>query len=342
MTTTDETPMISRRRCGHWLAIAMLATTMALAGHATPAEAFPDKPVRIVVPFGAGGAADVLARGLGQGLSDIWKQQVVVENRPGANTQIAAEHVARSDADGYTLFVTSEGTFVMNPLLYDKLSYDPDKDFAPITGLVALNQVLVTHPSLPAKSVKALIEYAKAKPDALTYGTTGNGSASHLNMELLKLMAGVNLVPVHYRGASPALIDLMADRIQAIFLSVGLVWDHAQQGKLRILAVGGEDRLKALPQIPTIAETGLPGFDGSSWFGLFAPAGTPDKLIEQINADVRTVFSQPEFQKKFVEPNYLLPIVATPVSFAETIKAGTDKWGKVIRQGKLKAKPKGQ
>lgn len=314
-----------------------LAVLLAISW-AAPALAYPDKPVRIVVPFGAGGAADVLARGLGQGLSTIWGQQVVIENRPGANTQIAAEHVARSAADGYTLFVSSEGTFVMNPYLYSTLSYDPEKDFAPITGLVALNQVLVVNPTLPVANVKELIAQAKTKPESLTFGTPGNGSASHLNMEMMQLMAGFKLVPVHYRGAVQAITDLIGDRIQMIFLSVGLVWEHANTGKLRVIATGGQERLKALPQIPTISESGLPGFDGSSWFGLFAPAGTPAKLIEKINADVRTVFSDAAFQKKFVEPNYLLPIVTSPESFAQAIKDGADKWGKVIRDAKLKVK----
>jgi tripartite-type tricarboxylate transporter receptor subunit TctC len=314
------------------VAVAALGLSLNVAS----AQSYPGKPVRLVVPFAAGGSADVAARGLAQWLSELWGQQVVIENKPGANTQIGAEYVAKSAPDGYTLFMGSEGTFVMNPHLYGKLPYDPVKDFVPITALVAINQVLVVNPSVPAQTFSDLIAYAKKNPGALTYGTTGFGSASHLNMELLDSMAGIKSVAVHYKGSGPALADVIAGHIQMTFVTAGLVYEPVKAGLVRLLAAGSASRLPDLPDTPTVAESGLPGFDGASWFGLFAPSGTSKELVTKINADVKKVFANPAFQRQFLTPNLLEAKISSPEEFAASIDAGAQKWGKIISDANLR------
>jgi tripartite-type tricarboxylate transporter receptor subunit TctC len=302
------------------------------------AQTYPTKPVRIICTFAAGGTTDVLARGLARQLSEIWGQQVVVENRAGANTQIGAEHVAKSAGDGYTLMVTSEGTFVMNPSLYEKLPYDAANDFIPITTLVELKQVLIVSPKVPVNNIKELIELARKQPGKLTYGTTGLGSSSHLNMEMLQNMAQVKLTAVHYRGASQALVDMHGGHIDMIFAASGIVAEQYRAGKLKILAASSRARVTGLPELPTIAESGLPGFDGTSWFGLFAPRGTPPEIVAKIHADVRKGFDNASFRKSFLEPNMLEPNIIAPDVFARSINDGRERWGKIIRAAGLKGK----
>jgi tripartite-type tricarboxylate transporter receptor subunit TctC len=317
--------------------MAALAGALMLAGLAVAqAQPYPSKPVRIICTFAAGGTTDVLARGVARQLSDIWGQQVVVENRAGANTQIGAEHVAKSAGDGYTLMVTSEGTFVMNPNLYDKLPYDAEKDFIPITSLIELKQVLIVSPKVPVNSIRELIELARREPGKLTYGTTGLGSSSHLSMEMLQNLAQVKLTAVHYRGASQALTDIHGGHIDMIFAASGIVAEQYRAGTLKILAAGSRTRVAGLPDLPTIAEAGLPGFDGTSWFGLFAPRGTPAEIIAKIHADVRKGFDNAEFRKSFLEPNMLEPNITAPDVFARSINDGRERWGKIIRAAGLK------
>jgi tripartite-type tricarboxylate transporter receptor subunit TctC len=304
---------------------------------AVRAQTFPSGTVRVIVPFAAGGNADVLARGLAAGLTELWGQQVYVENKGGANTQIGATEVAKAPKDGHTLMVTSEGTFVMNPFLFSKLSYDPAKDFAPITALVALKQVLMVNNSVTANNVKELITLAKSKPDGLTYGTTGAGSSSHLNAEMLQDMAGIKLVAVHYKGSGPAMNDLLGGHIQMMFAGVGIAIEQHQAGKLRILATGSKTPVEGLSQIPTIADSGgLAGFDGTSWFGLFAPSGTPKPIIDKINADVRKIFDDAAFQERFLKVNKLESMITSAEEFAASIDDGRARWGKVIRDANLK------
>ena len=297
---------------------------------------YPSKPVRIICTFAPGGGADVLARGVARQLSEIWGQQVVVENRAGANTQIGAEHVAKSAGDGYTLMVTSEGTFVMNPSLYDKLPYDAARDFIPITTLVELKQVLIVSPKVPVNNIRELIELARQQPGKLTYGTTGLGSASHLNMEMLQNMAQVKLTAVHYRGASQALVDMHGGHIDMVFSGSGTVADQYRAGTLKILATSSRTRVAGLPELPTIAEAGLPGFDGTSWFGLFAPRGTPADVIKKIHTDVAKSFENEAFRKGFLEPNNLEPNIIAPDVFARSINDGRERWAKIIRAAGLK------
>ncbi len=313
------------------------AVAMLLAGLApVQAQTYPAKPVRIICTFAAGGTTDVLARGVARQLSEIWGQQVVVENRAGANTQIGAEHVAKSAPDGYTLMVTSEGTFVMNPSLYDKLLYDAANDFIPITTLVELKQVLIVSPKVPVNNIKELIELARKQPGKLTYGTTGLGSSSHLNMEMLQSMAQVKLTAVHYRGASQALVDMHGGHIDMVFAAAGIVAEQYRAGKLKILATSSRDRVAGLPDLPTIADSGLPGFDGTSWFGLFAPRGTPPEIVARIHAGVAKSFEDSGFRKGFLEPNMLEPNIIAPDAFARSINDGRERWGKIIRAAGLK------
>jgi tripartite-type tricarboxylate transporter receptor subunit TctC len=319
------------------LLAAMLALgVLAMGGTGASAQAFPNKPVSIIVPSAAGGAADATARALGVHLSKRWNQQVIIENKTGGNTQIAAEYVTKSAPDGHTLLLGPDVTFTVNPHLYRKLSYDPVKDFEPITGLTVLHQSLVTHPSLQAKSVADLLALAKAKPGALNYGTFGNGSAGHLNMEAFQAQAGVKLTAVHYRGAAPAMTDVIAGHIQLMFVSFGSALPSWKAGKLNMLAVGSPQRLAGFPEMPTVAESGLPGFEAKSWFGLFAPGKTPRDIVGRINADVRAVIDDPAFRDGFLAKQRMMSITSSPEDYAKLIHSDSRRWSKVIADAKLK------
>jgi tripartite-type tricarboxylate transporter receptor subunit TctC len=299
-------------------------------------ESYPSKPITLVVTAAPGGVTDILARTLGQRLGKIWGQQVVVENKPGASNQIGAEYVAKSAPDGYTLLVSPEATFVVNPWLYKKLPYDPVNDFIPITGLISISQALVTNPSVPAQNIKELIELAKKKPGELNYGTFGVGSTGHLNMEMLQIAAGVKLVPVHYKGATPALTDVIAGHIQMMFISASSAIEPWKGGKLKLLAVGSSKRLARHPDIPTAAEGGLPGFQAVSWFGLFAPRGTPPEIVARVNAEVRRVFEEAEFRERFLAGNMFESMVGSPEQFSAFIKEDAQKWRDVVRKADVK------
>src|SRR5262245_28005083 len=319
-----------------WLRVIAALGCVVLATSAAPAQTYPSKPVTIIVPAAPGGVTDALGRVLAQRFTEAWGQQVIVENKPGANNQIAAEYVAKSPSDGHTLFIGPEVTFVVNPSLYGRLGYDPVNDFAPITGLVTINHALIVHPSLPVDSVKDLLALARTKPGELNYGTFGIGSSGHLNMELLQALAGVKLQAVHYKGATPALTDVMAGHIQMMFISVGSAVPQWKAGKVKLLAVGAARRMPLLPEAPTVAESGLPGFEAVSWFGLFAPAGTPRPVVDKVNAEVRRIFAGPEFRQSFLDRQYFESIAGTPEELAAYLKAEEQKWGKVIRDAKVK------
>jgi tripartite-type tricarboxylate transporter receptor subunit TctC len=300
------------------------------------AQTYPTKPVRVIVPVPAGGATDVLARAVTARLADMWGQQIVIENKGGANTAIGAEQVARAAPDGYTLLITSEATLAVNPGLYRKLAYEA-KDFAPVSGLAIIDQTLTVHPSLPVRSVAELIALAKAKPGELNYGSLGIGSSSHLNTALFEGMAGVKLTPVHYRGGAPALTDLIGGHVQMLFISVTLMHQPWKAGQLRALGVGRDRRLLQFPDLPTIAESGLPGYQAVSWFGVFAPSGTPREIVDKINADVQRVLSDATFQEKFLKANFYEPILGTPREFADYIAADRAKWTKIIKDANISA-----
>jgi tripartite-type tricarboxylate transporter receptor subunit TctC len=318
-------------RRGIWTLILLGSVIGALAAHAQP---YPTKPVHVIVAYPAGGATDVIARAVTQRLGEMWGQQIVVENKGGAGTQIGAEYVAKAAPDGYTLLATADATFAFNPSLYRKLTYDV-KDFIPVSGLGIVNQMLVVNPVSPLTSVGDLIAQAKAKPGELNYGTMGAGSSGHLNMAMFEHMGGVKLTPVHYRGGAPFMTDLLGGHVQTGFLSLTLVAEQMKAGQLRALAVGSGTRIAQFPDVPTVAETGVPGFDAETWFGLFAPRDTPPDIVAKVNADVQRVLADPAFKEKFLAPSFFEPIKGSPDQFASFIQNEAAKWSKVIRDANL-------
>ncbi|HEY0725230.1 MAG TPA: tripartite tricarboxylate transporter substrate binding protein [Pyrinomonadaceae bacterium] len=296
---------------------------------------YPVKPVRVIVPYSPGGAVDSFARVLTQQLSEHWNQSVVVENRPGASTMIGAEQVAKSPADGYTLLLTAELTLVTLPHLYEKIPYDPLRDFAPITGLVSATQALVANPSLPVKTVNDVVTLAKAKPGELTYGSFGIGSTGHLNMEVFQAMTGTRFNHIPYSGAGPAMNDVVGGHVSLMFAALSIVKGSVDAGKLRMIGVGSDRRSSEFPDVPTISESGVPGFEAKSWFGLVAPAGTPPEIIKKINEDVTKVISDPAFARQYLAAQGLVPITGTPEEFAAFIQAETKRWGKVIKDANI-------
>jgi tripartite-type tricarboxylate transporter receptor subunit TctC len=304
---------------------------------AVQAQSYPARPVTIVVTAAAGGLTDIVARAVGQQLSEQWGKPVVIENKGGAGHNIGAASVAKAAPDGYTLMVSESGTFVSNPYLYAKgtLPYDAETDFAPISGLASYTQALITHPSLPARTVADLIALAKSQPAEISFGTAGIGSAPHMNIELLENLAGIKLVPVHYRGAAPALTDLLGGHIKLMSVSMTLSLEPARAGRVTMLGVGSRARLAAAPEVPTVAESGLPGYEALSWIGLFAANGTPREIVTKINADVQRILADPAFRDRFLAPQMLEPVKGSADTFAADIKAETQKWVKVIREQKL-------
>ncbi len=319
------------------LVVSCLVPAAAAAQGANNPTNYPTKPVTIVVPAAPGGVTDLLGRMLAQRFTAAWGQQAIVENRPGANNQIAADYVTKAVPDGSTLFVGPEVTFVVNPSLYPKLSYDPVKGFTPISGLVTINQALIANPALPVQNVKELIALAKQKPGEINYGTFGIGSTGHLNMELFQSLSGAKFQALHYKGATPALTDVVAGHIQMMFISVGSAVPQWQAGKVKLIAVGSGKRMPLLPEVPTVAESGLPGYEAVSWFGLFGPPGMPADVVAKINAEVRKIFSDPEIKKNFLERQYFESIEGSPEQLMRYIKADEPKWRKVIKDAKVQA-----
>jgi len=315
-----------------------LILLISLAGTAAAhAQSYPTRTITLTVTAAAGGVTDVVARALGQRLAEAWGQQVVIENKGGAAHVVGAQSVAKAAPDGYSLLVAEAGTFTINPTLYGngKLPYDEEKDFIPITGIVRINQALLGHPSLPANDVRELIELAHKTPGELTYGTAGIGSAPHMNMVLFESMAGVKLVPVHYRGAAPALTDVIAGHVKLMSVSVSLALPPFRTGQIKIFGIGSNKRLPLAADIPTVAESGLPGYEATTWFGLFATAGTPPAIVTKINAEVAKILADPQFREKFLAPQMFEPMASSPEEFADYIKAQRRKWAKVIGEQKL-------
>jgi tripartite-type tricarboxylate transporter receptor subunit TctC len=314
-----------------WLGALVLAT--AASAHAAPAAAqktYPDKPVRIVVPFAAGGGVDILTRIIGQHLTDRLGQQVVVENRAGAGGNLGTDAVAKSPPDGYTLLMGTTGTHTINPGLYAKLPYDAVKDFKPITLTASVPNLLVVNPDLPAKSARELIALAKASPGKLNFGSFGNGTSNHLSGELFKSMTKIDVVHVAYKSAPQAVIDIMSGQVSFAFVNMPLALPHVQSGKLRALAVTGAARSAAAPEFPTMVEAGVPGFVVESWYGLLAPAGTPDAIVERLHRDVAAVLAKPEVKAAFAQQG-AEPVTSTPAEFAALIVEGKKQWAEVIR-----------
>ena len=301
-------------------------------------QSYPTRQITMMVTAAPGGVTDVVARALGQRLSEAWGQQVVIENKGGSAHVVGAQTVARAAPDGYTLMVAEAGTFSINPTLYGKgkLPYDEERDFIPITGIVRINQALIGKLALPANNLGELIALAKSKPGALTYSTAGIGSALHMNMILFESMAGVQLLPVHYRGATPALTDVVAGHVDLLSVSASMAVPPFRSGQVKMFGIGSDHRLAPAADIPTVGENGLPGFEAVTWFGLFATAGTPRDIVLKINAEVRKILADPEFREKFLAPQMFEPMASSPEEFADYIKRETAKWAKLIRERNLK------
>ena len=321
-----------------WLAALLLLPWLCGAGPAAAqAPAYPQRPITIIVAAAPGGVTDVVARALGQGMTKDWGQPVVVLNRGGAGHILGEEAVAKAEPDGYTLMIAESGSVVVNPLIYPegKLPFDTAKDFVPISGLVRINQALLANKTLPANNPTELIALAKKEPGKLTFGTAGIGSAPHMNIELFESMAGVKFTPVHYRGAMPALNDVRSATVNLMSVSVSLALPPYRAGEIKILGIGSQKRLSQAPDIPTVAESGLPGYQAVAWFGLFGPAAMPHDIVMKLNAEVQKVFGDADFHKRFLEPQMFEQMAGSPDQFAAFIKTEQTKWSKVIREGNI-------
>lgn len=313
---------------------ALLTTLVAWSAAPTQAQApaaqpFPTGPVTVVVPFPPGGGTDVGARLVAQKLSVKWGQPVLVDNKAGASGMVGADVVAKAKPDGYTLLAGNVGTQSVNPSLYKKMAYDPDKAFAPISMIAELPLVLLITPSLPYQSVRDLMAAAKSEPGKLSYASSGSGGAPHLAAEIFRKSGGLNMLHVPYKGGGPAVTDLMAGHVDILFATVLESIGHLKSGKLRGLAVSSASRSPALPDMPTVGES-LPGFDTGSWIGMLAPAGTPPALVEKISADVREVLAQPDTRQTLIMQG-ATPLGLTPAAFQARIDADRQRYGRIIR-----------
>jgi len=313
----------------------LLWAGMLVAGVAA-AQTYPAKPVRIVVPYAAGGPYDDIARTLGQRLTEIWGHPLIVENRGGAGGNIGAEVVAKAAPDGYTLLLGDAGPITVNPTLFKKLPYDPQRDLAPVGMLNASRMVLSVHPSLPAKNVKELVALAKTSPGKLSFASSSVGNLQHLGMELLQIQAGMKMNHVPYKGAAPAFVDLIAGQVDSMFANIVGTMPHVRTGKLRAIAVTTVTRTAAAPEIPTIAESGVPGYDHGPWNGLFAPAKTPPMVIAKIHAEVDRELQSPDVRKVFGNEG-IEAVANKPDEFAAIIHEELVRWPKVVKAAGIKA-----
>jgi tripartite-type tricarboxylate transporter receptor subunit TctC len=318
------------------IAVWALASALFCAAAQAQAQSWPNRPITIVVPAAAGGLTDVLTRGIAQRLSQSWGQSVVIENRGGGGHNIGAVAVAKAAPDGYTLLASEGGAFVANPFLYSKLPYDAENDFVPISGFGEASMGLLINPSVPARNVGELIAYAKAHPGQVSYGTAGVGSILHISILLMESMAGIKLTPVHYRGAAPALNDLVGGHINLASMGPSIALPSVKDGKIKLLAVAKGQRWAQLPDTPTFEESGLPGCRAATWFGLFAPAKTPREVVTKIHDDVQRILKDAEFQRRFMDVQLLDPMVGTQEQFVGFIRFDAAKWGKVLREANVK------
>jgi tripartite-type tricarboxylate transporter receptor subunit TctC len=311
-------------------AVLLCCTTLAFA------QAWPARPLRLVIPFAPGGGADFAGRLLAQELGDALKQSVVVENRTGAGGTIAPDNVAKSPADGYSMVLAHVGGIAIAPHLYKNLPFDPIRDLAPVTLVVNGLSVLVVNPALAVKSVSELIAHAKANPNGLSFGSAGSGTDTHLAGELFKSLTATQMVHVPYKGGAPMMLDLLAGRVQLSFASVATAVSHIQSGKLRAIAMTGATRFEGLPGLPTVAEAGVPGYEINNWYGIFVPAGTAADVVQRLNAETIKALHKPEMRAKLMGAG-LEPMWNTPAEFAAYVRAETGKWGKIVRDSGAKA-----
>ena len=313
----------------------LLGACLLVAAAGAQAQNFPAKAVRVITPFTAGSAIDTLARVLGQKMADAWGQQVVVDNRIGANGIIGTEAAAKAAADGYTLHLGNISTLAMNPHLYAKLPYDALRDFAPVTLAATIPVVLVVHPSLSVKSVKELIALAKARPGQINYASGGTGSAQHLPMEMLRVESGINITHVPYKGLGPAFNDVLGGQVPMMWAGVSNVVQYVEKGRLRVLAIGGTKRSVVLPDVPPMAEAGVPGFDFAAWTGYLVPAGTPRDVIAKLHTDIVRTLNAPDVREKMVTLGFEL-VGNSPEEFAALIRNDIARFGKLVKAAGIK------
>lgn len=316
------------------LLIPLTLTMLGLAGTAAAAQTYPNRPVRLILPFATGGSVDVLSRLVGDELSKRWGQPVVIDNRPGAAGNLAAEMAARSKPDGYTLFVTA-AAFAVNATLYKNLRFDPRKDFVPVAMIGATQNVLVTNVDVPAKSVAELTALAKSQPGALNYSSTGIGTSGHLTVELYKTLAKINLNHVPYKNVGQSMAELIGGYIKVAMPTIPGAMSHIGAGKLRPLAVSGGSRSSALPNVPTMAESGVAGYDATTWYAVLAPAGVPQEIIAKVNADIAQLTGQAAM-KAALDKRGIEPITMTPPELGRFIDSEIGKWAGVIKAANIK------
>jgi tripartite-type tricarboxylate transporter receptor subunit TctC len=321
------------RSASLFFSAAALAT---LTGAASAQPAYPNKPLHMIVPFSAGGPSDVLARAIGQKLGDNLGQPVIIENRPGAGGNIASDYVAKSPPDGYTLMIATVGTHAINASLYSKLPFDTVRDFAPVALVASATIILVAHPSVPAKTVKELVALAKSKPNQLSYASPGSGTPQHLAGELLDTVTGIEMMHVPYKGAAPALNDLLGGQVSLGFVSLPAALPHVKAGKLRALGVTAAKRSDVAPDVPTIAEAGVPGYEVENWYGVLAPAGTPKEIVNKLNAEILKLLKTKEVKELLDNQGFEI-LQSSPEQFAAFNKTELVKWAKLVKLSGAKA-----
>lgn len=321
----------------HFIAFLVCAALFAAPTHNAFAQSYPTKPIRLIVPTAPAGVTDVVSRLLAQKLTEQMGQPVVVENRPGANGSIAAAAVAKMPGDGYTIFLGTIGVMSINPYVYTNVSYDPIRDFVPISNLVTFANVLVAHPSLPVTSVRELLAYAKERPGKLSYSSSGSGGSPHMAMALFLHMAGLDIVHVPYKGSAPAITDLLSGQVQLSFGDPIATLPHVRAGKLRALAVSGATRHPAAPDVPTLAEAGIPGYVVNGWLGLVAPAETPPEIVQRLNSEVVRAFSDPVIRERLTSLA-AEPATGSSEELRRYIADENRKWSALVRDTKISAK----
>ena len=326
MKISEEHKMLLRLIC---------ATMLAVGASGASSQSYPVKTVRIVVPFAPAGSTDITARIIAQKLSDAWRQQVIVDNRAGAGGNIGAELVAKAAPDGYSLLLATTGVMAINHRLYRTLPYDAIRDFAPVTQIGGLPLILIVHPSLPARSVKELIAIAKAKPGQLSYASSGVGGATHMTAEVFRMLAGVDIVHIPYKGSGQAMVDLIGGQVGMAFDQITSSLPHVESGKLRALAVTSARRFASVPNLPTMAEAGVPGYEAVSWNGIAAPAGTPKDIVVRIQGEIARVLQLPDIKERFFKDG-IEPVGSTPEQFAAHIRSERAKWEKVVERAGIK------
>ena len=314
----------------------VISLAAALAATAAGAQPYPVRPIRLIVPSTPGGSVDTLARAIGNRLADKWGQQVVVDNRSGAGGVIAGELAAKAPPDGYTLMLGTVASLASNVSLHKKLPYDPPRDFAPITLAATQNLILVVNPSLPAKDIRELIALAKSRPGVITFSSAGNGTGGHLSGELFRLLAGVDLLHIPYKGVAPALVDVISGQVSLTIPSLISALPQVRSGKVRALAVTGVKRSQATPNVPTMQEAGVPGYESATWYGMVAPAATPRDILVKLNSEIVAILKQPELRDRLAADG-AEPAGSTAEAFGLHLKSEIAKWAKVVKAAGLRA-----